>query len=256
MIKNFISRIKRENPTIFSVLILLIVVVGFLVFDLFFPIIQQPTIARGQLIVETIGLVASIVAIVEFVEISKKPKLKLWVETQDSDNNKHFSQEISIVFQKNVLIKNKGIVDQDIIKAYLYQFRFDLFIENFGQKIGRFIKVTIKLSGDDSDKRIRDKEITFTRIGNNEIGIWLQGGLSRGTEGSFHRFHSGEKFVVYSHPKEIDNLKDWLEYLGKFDLKIPVYIDEDDIDISLFCTIQAEDFELKTQEFKVAVPTN
>jgi hypothetical protein len=80
-------------------------------------------------------------------------------------------------------------------------------------------------------------------------------GLSRGTLGNFQRFHGGEKFVVYSHPKEIINLKDWLELLGEFCLEIPINVGEENIDIFLACTIQAEEFDLETQKFRISIPS-
>lgn len=256
--KEFVYRIRRDNPAILWFIVFLIFLVLGLLIDLFlhFKSDRSINIAEAQLIVEIFGLVALILAILEFVEISKKPKLKLWVEYIDADAVRHLSDEsIDRYHEKSPFIIEKGRVDQDIIKSNIISFRFKLFIENFGKKIGRFVKVTIKLIGEDSSRSIQDKMVSVNRIGNNELGIWLKGGLNRGVVGNFQRFHGGEKFVVYSHPAKVDNFRDWLEELGEFLIYIPAHVGmEINLDLKLFCTIQADEYDLQTQIINISIP--
>lgn len=258
-LKEFLLRIRRDNPAILWFILFLIFLVLGLIVDLFlhYKNDRSINIAEAQLIVEIFGLVALILAILEFVEISKKPKLKLWVESKDVFGVSHLvDRSIDTFHEKSPFIIEKGRVDQEIVRANIYSFKFKVYIENFGKRIGRFVKVTIKLVGKDSNLIIQDKTVSFNRIGNNELGIWLRGGLGRGVVGNFQRFHGGEKFVVYSHPEQTDNFRDWLEELGEFVINIPTFVDkENELDLKLLCTIQADEFDLQTQIISISLPT-
>jgi len=241
------QKFLRVHPVIRWAVLIMLVLILVLSLDLltnFFTAEASLNIAKGQLIVELLGLMALVIAIMEFIEVSKKPKLRLWIESIDENNLRHLSQyKIEAIQSSNIYKTHPGMVDQPIIDLVRYSFRFKVFIENYGEKVARFVKVTIRLDGRDTSAL---KEPIFPRV-SRIPGQWLVDGFESRAQGLFHSFYGAEDFVVYSHPLDAQNINEWITELAEFMVDVPKPPLDKSVDLKLICTIQADEFDLKIQ---------
>ncbi|OGO22284.1 MAG: hypothetical protein A2Y54_08915 [Chloroflexi bacterium RBG_16_51_16] len=257
-IKDFFLRLYRNHPIILGIIVILIIIIVVLLLEFTINFSQDFALnfSKGQLIAELISLIALIIAILEFIELWKKPDLRLWIECNPADKESILSDsKIQKVYQIQRLGLKKGSLNQDIVISYLCVFRFKLLIENRGGKVGHFIKLTLRLEGNHLNTTVSDRTVQLIKIDEKGIGKWRKSELSGGSSANYYQFYGSDDFIAYSHPRQVSNLRDWLEAVGEFELNIPVQVGEEkNYFLALICTIQAKEFDLITQNISISIP--
>ncbi len=200
-------------------------------------------IGLAQLSIEVAGVSSLLLAAWEFHRTQRKPKLRLWMEhLRDKPAGKP-TQKITMAHEHSSPGGGK-----------IYDFPFQLLIENYGNAVGRWARISLEIYDPrppvraDMGLRESDLDLRTSRQAFPNLGTWVP---DSGTTGSRKRFtfHASDSFVVYSHPPNITDLRPWMDELGFFVLEVPVRNDEDleKLTVQILCTVEADGFSRESQ---------
>jgi len=190
-------------------------------------------IGLAQLCVEFVSLFALLLAIREFSQAQRRPKLKLWIMPFKNDQPfGELSQASAVKYEHS---STPGI-------GRVYGFQFKLYLENYGSAAARWLKISIML---DDNRPPIDLLVSTTHIRRQTkelvSGNWAPPSQM---ETTWLTFHGGDDFIVYDRPKRVKLSHQWLDDLGKFRLFVPVAEVEEEtgVEIKLICSVQADGF--------------
>ena len=186
-------------------------------------------IALASLFIETSGVIALLLAIWEFAQGQRKPKLKLWVQ-QYSEVPEQGGRSLGPM--SNII---STWAPFDDIGAY-----FSLLIENHGGAVARWVNITVTA-------RYPLRECTLYVAQELASGIWSQEGMSTVT------FNGGDDFIVYERPQEVEDLRQWCSSIGilSIDARFPDDPDIQTTRLYIDCSIWADGFPRFDQTFTV-----
>jgi len=191
-------------------------------------------------------VVALLLAAVELSRAQRTPKLRLWMSPLGSGEP---TGELTTGYTVHqVRNAQKGI-------GTLYQCRFMLLLENYGDAPGRWVKASIRVA--DARPPVPGLHCDHTQIyvSSTEfsLGKWVSDPHRRAP--TWHVFYGGDDFIAYPHPKKIDSRRPWLEEIGIFSLRLPVSVGEDEgkIEVQLKCSLQADNMDKVDETFSFRI---
>ena len=202
-------------------------------------------ISLAALFISVASLAALLLAVWEFAQAQRRPKLRLWIEPYIdtglygdlTQTHSHWGRQA-------------------------FEFMFILFLENYGDAPARFVKITIDLH---IDPLLADLDTRFFRRGGGldpPSGRWTPSIYDETGERCYshwHTFHGGDDFVSYNHPKKVDRLEPWLDDLGFFTLDISGwdqfdFVPNQELPVKLVCSLYADGYAEHEQVLKFLVP--
>ena len=144
----FIRRHVRLPIPVLIVILLIAAIVTWLAADLVINFSKAGpalNVAKGQLIAEVLGSGVLVIAIMEFMEVSRRPDLLLWAQAFDGRFTRVDMSEIHGTWQSTPFQTHPGIVNQPITDLMLHKMHFSIQLENYGRRMARFVKATIAL---------------------------------------------------------------------------------------------------------------
>ncbi len=224
--------------TLFFLGVTLLVVALFLFLPNLLPKHLQGTgdrLALAQLVISLASLLALLLAAWEFSKAQRRPELHLMLQPIDAGL---YGEPATVYILRHIHSSEQGF-------GTVYKSIFKLVVDNPGDAPARWVKISIELIDPrppvprlNPAKSVLERSLSYEPAS----GAWTpaQTVASLAT----YVFHGGDDFIVYSRPKKVKALSDWLEDIGHFELKVPIAHDENEQElvVQVVCSVQADGF--------------
>jgi hypothetical protein len=233
----------------------LLFLILFSIWILFFPnnipsVLLQDSSSRigiAQLSVEIIGLIALGIAIYQFLQSQKRPKLILWLK---------YENQIPIEKDHEIFVTNLKHNSRLVDDCEHFSGSFHLYLENRGKAATRWIKISLVIMNENNlgqESLLSPPDPNFPE--------WRK---PNSTAVYRNEFMGGENFISYSHPpissysSRLADIQDWSEFIGGFSIAIFAENPRVEKKVQLRCYIEASEFPRKEQifTFRTILPDN
>jgi len=186
-------------------------------------------IGVAQIAIETISIGALVLAVYEFSNSQKKPKLKLWLE---NENHELFhDKDIEIPLSRTNVSAN-GISMSDDFEFFDL---FDLFLVNNGRAAARWVKISLAINHDNP------KDTTFINLEAKTDGTWKPEPDNFMNKSQRFDFYGGDSFISYSHKKDKSDIRDWADNICSFRINVLFKGLPFEKKVKLQCSIEASE---------------
>lgn len=194
-------------------------------------------IAFMQLIVEALGIVALLIAALEFLQSKEGPNLDLFLQPVKGSEPLSKLGKVSTYFYQSTSRTGEGF--------YRICFDFDLILKNSGNVPGKYLSIDIETHAEIDGKIQKDRDLKIWKVIDHSLGgTWEPLGPKR--QANWIRFYGGDNYIAYSFPGP---KKSWKGSFGRFRNELKVR--DDDLNclrVVTICTIQADKMEAKEVE--------
>jgi hypothetical protein len=182
-------------------------------------------IGLAQLTMEFAGVMAILLAIWEFIQTQRKPKLRLLIKDKNSE-----------LTNPSIRI-NTSTLDE---RVHLH-----FYVENIGNRLARWVNINIE-NRNEHNSLYKDTEKLAS-------GKWLD--PERRVK-KIHTFHGGDSFIAYSKDSKSKNGLLFLEYIGAFTFLTGKY-DENTNDnngkVFLYYSIKADGYSIFNEQLEIEI---
>ena len=199
------------------------------------------SLALAQLSLEIASLAALVFAAWEFMQSRHKPDLRIWIQPKEGDREVGSPTKLSTVNWEH-----SGFVQEE--NGKFYAFRFKVLLGNQGKATGRYVKVSMEVGSRTGKKPEDPVKTELERESENpSAGKWVPS--VRPQHSDNHVYHGGADFIAYACSEENSKNKYFLDDLGQFVIRVPVFNDDKtNVKQCVKFHLYADGMKMKTEE--------